>query len=46
MNLFATHLYNTVQVKLFTLAKIRKFIDKNTANVIYKQTIWTMVDVC
>ena len=41
---FATHLYNRIQVKLFTLIKIRKFIDKNTANTIYKQTILPIFD--
>ena len=41
---FVTHLYNRIQVKLFTLMKIRKFIDKHTANVIYKQTILPIFD--
>ena len=36
MNLFATHLYNRVQFKIFTLRKIRTFINKNAANIIYK----------
>ena len=44
LRLFATHLYNRTQTKLFTLLKIRKFIDKNTANVIYKQTILPILD--
>ena len=44
LNSYVTHLYNRVQVKLFTLMKIRKFIDKHTANVIYKQTILPIFD--
>ena len=44
MKIFATNLYNRIQVKLFTLAKIRRFIDKNTANIIYKQTILPIFD--
>ena len=44
LNLFASHLYNRVQIKVFTLSKIRKFIDKATADVIYKQTIMPILD--
>ena len=44
LNSFASHLYNRIQVKLFTLAKIRKCIDKNTANMIYKQTLLPIFD--
>ena len=39
LNLYASHLYNKIQIKLFTLSKIRKFIDKDSANIVYKQTI-------
>ena len=39
LGLYAAHLYNRIQIKVFTLSKIRKFIDKNTASIIYKQTI-------
>ena len=39
LNLFALHLYNRIQIKIFTLSKIRKWIDKATANIVYKQTI-------
>ena len=42
--MFASHLYNRIQVKLYTLSKIRKFIDKNAANLIYKQTILPILD--
>ena len=41
---YATHLYNRVQIKLFTLSKIRKFIDKSVATIIYKQTILPIFD--
>ena len=44
MSPFTSHLYNRIQVKLFTLMKIRKFIDKNTADIIYKQTILPIFD--
>ena len=44
LNLFASHLYNRIQIKIFTLSKIRKYIDKNTANAIYKQTILPIFD--
>ena len=41
---YATHLYNRVQIKLFTLSKIRRFIDKSVATIIYKQTILPIFD--
>ena len=44
MNLFASVLYNKIQVKLFTLTKNRKFIDRNTALSIYKQTVLPIFD--
>ena len=44
LNLFASHLYNRVQIKIFTLSKIRKFIDANSADIIYKQTILPILD--
>ena len=44
LSLFASHLYNRIQVKMFTFSKIRKFIDKSTANIIYKQTILPILD--
>ena len=44
MNLYATHLYNRIQIKIFTLSQIRKFIDNNSANIIYKQTILPIFD--
>ena len=44
LNLFAQHLYNRVQIKVFTLSKIKKLIDNSTANIIYKQTILPILD--
>ena len=44
LTLFAQHLYNRIQIKIFTLSKIRKLIDKYTANTIYKQTILPILD--
>ena len=44
LNLFASHLYNRTHIKIFTLSKIRKFINKSTANIIYKQTILPVLD--
>ena len=44
LSTYATHLYNRIQVKLFTLMKIRKYIDKHTASVIYKQTMLPIFD--
>ena len=44
LSAYAAHLYNRIQVKLFTLIKIRKYIDRHTANVIYKQTILPIFD--
>ena len=42
LNLYASHLYNRIQIKLFTLSKIRKFIDrpKDSANIVYKQQFY------
>ena len=44
LKLYASHFYNRVQIKVFTLLKIRKFIDRSTANIIYKQTILPILD--
>ena len=44
MDLFATHLFNRVQIKKNTLLKILKCINKNTANMIYKKTILPILD--
>ena len=44
LSLFASHLYNRIQIKLLTLSKLWRYIDKNSANVIYKQTILPILD--
>ena len=44
LNSFVSHMYNRIQSKLFTLMKIRKFIDRDTALIIYKQTIMPIFD--
>ena len=44
LNSFVSHLHNRIQVKLFTLMNIRKFIDQNTADTIYKRTILPIFD--
>ena len=44
LNSFTSHLYNRIQIKLFTLIIILRFIDRNTANTIYKQTILPIFD--
>ena len=38
LGLYAAHLYNRIQVKIFTLSKITKFIDTNYATIIYRRT--------
>ena len=44
MELFVPHLYNIIQIRLFTLIKIRKYIDQHTADLIYQQTILSVLD--
>ena len=44
LTLFAQHLYNRIQIKIFTLSKIRKLINKYIANTIYKRTILPILD--
>ena len=44
LSLYAAHLYNRIQVKIFTLSKITKFIDTNYATIIYRQTLHPIFD--
>ena len=41
---FIIKISNFPKFKMFTFSKIRKFIDKSTANIIYKQTILPILD--